>query len=227
MGGALGAVLRFMVSNGVYHWLGRSFPFGTLAVNILGSFLIGLMTEALIVQRVAISTEYRAAILVGVFGSFTTFSTFSLETVFLLEQGNFAKAGYNILLSVGTCLLAVWIGLLLGRTLFNYSGGIIHWNGGIVPFALMIVNAVGAFLLGIISALLLAKVNMSLEHRAAIIVVMTGLYLTFSTLYVLLYLIESGHSFDTHLTVILTVFVSNLLISGTMLWLGMLTGKQL
>jgi len=55
MGGALGAVLRFMVSNGVYHWLGRSFPFGTLAVNILGSFLIGLMTEALIVQRVAIS----------------------------------------------------------------------------------------------------------------------------------------------------------------------------
>ncbi|MBT3506356.1 MAG: fluoride efflux transporter CrcB, partial [Methylococcales bacterium] len=58
-GGALGAVLRFLISTGVYQWLGRGFPYGTLAVNIIGSFLIGLMTEALVVQRVALGDEYR------------------------------------------------------------------------------------------------------------------------------------------------------------------------
>ena len=64
-GGAGGAVLRFLVSSGVYQWLGRGFPYGTLAVNIIGSFFIGLLTEAFILQRIAVSLEYRAAILVG------------------------------------------------------------------------------------------------------------------------------------------------------------------
>ena len=99
-GGALGAVLRFFVSSGVYQWLGRGFPFGTLAVNVIGSFLIGLLTEALVLQRIAITLEYRAAILVGLFGSFTTFSTFSLETLYLVEQGNYVKASLNIIVSV-------------------------------------------------------------------------------------------------------------------------------
>ncbi len=227
LGGSLGAVLRFLVSNGVYHWLGRSFPYGTLAVNILGSFLIGLMTEALIVQRVAISSEYRAAILIGVFGSFTTFSTFSLETVFLIEQGNFAKAGYNVLISVFACLLAVWLGLLLGRTLFNYSGGIIHWQGGIVPYALIFVNAIGAFIIGIIATLLLTKVAISLEYRAVLVTLLVGLYLTFSTLYIVLYMIESGHTLNSHLSLMLSVFISNILISGLAMWSGLLIGKNL
>ena len=77
LGGAFGAVFRFLISSGVYQWLGRGFPYGTLAVNIIGSFLIGLMTEALLLQRVALSIEYRSAILIGLFGSLTTFSTFS------------------------------------------------------------------------------------------------------------------------------------------------------
>ena len=227
LGGSLGAVLRFLVSNGVYHWLGRSFPYGTLAVNILGSFLIGLMTEALIVQRVAISTEYRAALLVGVFGSFTTFSTFSLETIFLLEQGSFAKAGYNVLVSVISCLLAVWLGLLIGRTLFNYSGGVIHWQGGIVPYALIFVNAIGAFIIGLITTLLLTKVALSLEYRTVLITLLVGLYLTFSSLYVMLYLIESGHTVSDHLTVIVSVFMFNILASGLAMWSGLLIGKNL
>jgi Integral membrane protein possibly involved in chromosome condensation len=84
LGGALGAVLRFLISTGVYQWLGRGFPYGTLAVNIIGSFLIGLMTEALVVQRVALGDEYRLAILVGVFGSLTTFfNLFSRYTLFI------------------------------------------------------------------------------------------------------------------------------------------------
>ena len=81
LGGACGAVVRFLMSSGLYQWLGRGFPYGTLAVNVVGSFLIGLLTEALILQRIAIAVEYRAAILVGFIGAFTTFSTFSLETI--------------------------------------------------------------------------------------------------------------------------------------------------
>jgi protein CrcB len=87
-GGACGAVLRFLVSSGVYQWLGRGFPYGTLTVNVLGSFLIGLLTEVLVLQRIAITMEYRSAILVGLFGSFTTFSTFSLETLLYCDNEN-------------------------------------------------------------------------------------------------------------------------------------------
>ena len=145
LGGACGAVVRFLVSAGLYQWLGRGFPYGTLVVNVVGSFLIGLLTEALILQRIAITLEYRAAILVGFIGAFTTFSTFSLETIYLLEEGSLNKAALNIVVSVVGCLLAVWIGLLCGRTLFLYSGGVFHWSGGVIPFALLIVNAIGAF----------------------------------------------------------------------------------
>ena len=157
LGGACGAVIRFLMSTGLYHWLGRGFPYGTLAVNVVGSFLIGLLTEALILQRITISFDYRAAILVGFIGAFTTFSTFSLETLYLIEQGSLNKAALNIVVSVLGCLFAVWIGLLCGRYLFLYSGGMIHWSGGVIPYALMIVNAIGAFLIGIIATDVVAE----------------------------------------------------------------------
>ncbi len=226
-GGAIGAALRFLVSNGVYQWLGRGFPYGTLTVNVIGSFLIGLMTEALILQRIAISMEYRAAILVGVFGSFTTFSTFSLETIYLIEQGNLLKASLNVLVSVFACVVAVWIGLLLGRTLFMYSGGVVRWMGWVFPYALVAVNAIGAFIIGIVSTILMHKINVSLEHRAALVTIMVGLFLTLSSLYLILYLIESGHSFDSHLNAMLGVFMSNAMVCGLALWLGLLAGKQI
>ena len=82
LGGGCGAVVRFLISSGLYQWLGRGLPYGTLVVNVIGSFLIGLLTEALILQRLSFSLEYRAAILVGFIGAFTTFSTFSLETIY-------------------------------------------------------------------------------------------------------------------------------------------------
>lgn len=116
MGGALGAVLRYSVSTGIYGWFGRGFPYGTLAVNVLGSLAIGLLSE-LFMQRMMVSPETRAAILIGVLGAFTTFSTFSLETMNLLEQGNLLKAFLNVFLSVLLCLIATWFGLLLGRQL--------------------------------------------------------------------------------------------------------------
>ena len=115
-GGAVGAVLRFLASSHVYRILGRDFPYGTLVVNVLGSFLMGLLF-ILMVERAALSGEWRSIILVGFLGAFTTFSTFSIETVNLLEAGELSRAGLNVLLSVILCLSATWLGLVIGRQL--------------------------------------------------------------------------------------------------------------
>lgn len=114
VGGAIGAVLRYGASIGVYSLLGRGFPYGTLFVNVAGSLLIGVLSVVML-ERFDIAPEWRAAVLVGVLGSFTTFSTFSIETLILLEQGDIVRAVANIVLSVLICLLAVWFGVSLGR----------------------------------------------------------------------------------------------------------------
>jgi CrcB protein len=227
LGGACGSVMRFMVSTGVYQWLGREFPYGTFAVNVIGSFLIGLLAEALILQKVAFALEYRAAILVGFLGGFTTFSSFSLETLYLLEQGAVSKAAINIVLSVVVCLLAVWLGLLAGRSLFYYSAGMIHWQDYAFPYAIVIVNALVAFLIGVISAILLQHVEIVVEYRAAMMVIMAGIFLTLSGLYVVLYLLEHNYTLETHLHLILGVFAGNGLFCIFLLWLGLMTGERL
>jgi len=114
VGGALGAVLRFLTQVTVYEIAGRSFPYGTLTVNVLGSFLMGLLSIFL-VEKFNLSTEWHMAILVGVLGSFTTFSTFSIETLVLFEQGDLFKAMTNILLSVTLCIGSVWVGAYLAK----------------------------------------------------------------------------------------------------------------
>ena len=113
-GGAVGAVLRYGTSISVYSLLGRGFPYGTLFVNVSGSLLMGILS-VLMLERFDIGPEWRAAVLVGVLGSFTTFSTFSIETLNLLEQGDLMRAMANIVLSVLICLVAVWFGVLIGR----------------------------------------------------------------------------------------------------------------
>ena len=113
-GGAVGSVLRYAVSTGVYSILGRNFPYGTLAVNVIGSFLMGLLF-VLMVERLDMSAVWRMAILVGFLGAFTTFSTFSIETVNLLQGGDFMRAFLNVTLSVAFCLVATWVGFRLGR----------------------------------------------------------------------------------------------------------------
>jgi CrcB protein len=227
LGGGFGAVVRFLISSGLYQWLGRGLPYGTLAVNVIGSFLIGLLTEALILERITFSLEYRAAILVGFIGAFTTFSTFSLETIYLIEQGSLSKAALNVVVSVLGCLVAVWIGLLCGRALFLYSDGLWHWNGFVIPYGLLIVNAIGAFLIGIITTILLQKVALPMEYRVTIMVVMLGVYLTLSGLYLMLFLIEQGYSFEAHSRIILTTFLVNSLSCLTVIWAGFLIGKQI
>lgn len=226
VGGAFGAVVRFLVSSGIYQWLGRGFPYGTLVVNVIGSFMLGLLTESLMQQRITITFEYRAAILVGFIGAFTTFSTFSLETFYLLEQGQLTKAGLNIVTSVSACLLAIWIGLLCGRGLFYYAEGIVQWQGGMIPYALMTINALFAFLISILAAILLQKVALAVEYRVALAVIVVGVYLTLSGLYLLLYMVEHGYSFDTHLNLMVGLFVGNSMVCSLVIWMGLLFGRQ-
>ncbi len=114
VGGALGAVMRYLVSTGIHSILGRGFPYGTLTVNVLGSFLMGYLFIFMI-ERSSLGPEWRALILIGFLGAFTTFSTFSMETLNLLENGAIARAFANITVNVVTCILATWLGVILGR----------------------------------------------------------------------------------------------------------------
>ena len=219
--------MRFLVSSGIYQWLGRGFPYGTLVVNVIGSFMLGLLTESLIQQRITITFEYRAAILIGFIGAFTTFSTFSLETFYLIEQGNLTKALINIFTSVTACIFAIWIGLLCGRGLFYYSDGVIQLSGGVIPYALMTINAIFAFLVSMLATILLQKVAISVEYRVVLTVITVGVFLTLSGLYLLLYLVEHGYSFDSNLNLMLGTFVANSLVCISVIWMGLLVGRQI
>lgn len=113
-GGAIGALMRFWVSGWVYSLLGRTFPYGTLVVNVAGSLAMGLC-YVLFIERMSVGPEWRALIMVGFLGAFTTFSTFSIETLNLIESGEVGRAMANMLLSVVLCVGAAWAGVVIGR----------------------------------------------------------------------------------------------------------------
>ena len=114
--GALGCLTRYFLSGWVYRLIGGGFPSGTLAVNILGAFCIGLIMEFSL-RSTIIPPAVRMGITIGFLGGLTTFSTFSYETFRLLEDGELAIALANVLVNVATCLIFTWLGITAARSL--------------------------------------------------------------------------------------------------------------
>lgn len=122
LGGAVGTAARYAVGGLAARWLGPDFPYGTLVVNVLGSLLIG------IIQQIGLGTllipeTLRLALTIGVMGGFTTYSSFSYETLRLLESGSWTQAVTNIVLTTALCLLACGLGLAAGRAAVGWKGG--------------------------------------------------------------------------------------------------------
>jgi fluoride exporter len=116
LGSALGGIARYGLSGLVARSFGEAFPWGTLIVNVLGSFLIGFVATLTGPDgRVLASPVTRQFWMPGIFGGFTTFSAFSLQTLRLAQDGEWTRAGANVGLSVVLCLLGVWLGALLAN----------------------------------------------------------------------------------------------------------------
>ncbi len=222
LGGAGGAVLRFLVSSGVYGWLGKGFPYGTLTVNVIGSFLLGLMTTALLLERVVLAEEFALALLVGCFGSFTTFSTFSLDTLALLEQGHVMRALSNVLMNVLVCLAAVWLGLKIGKLLHSSESGIVHWFGMAFPFAFVTITLIVSVIIGFVARLIMQHNGIDIEVQATTLLLTIGFFITFSSVYLVMYVIELNIVPNHQLSTMLGVLLGNTALCAV----GALTGIQ-
>jgi len=108
--------MRYLTSTSVHRLLGQDFPYGTLTVNVAGSLLMGFIS-VLLLERFMLADYWRAIIIIGFLGAFTTFSTFSMETFNLIQAGEMAKAFINMFINVILCLSATWLGVIAGRQL--------------------------------------------------------------------------------------------------------------
>jgi CrcB protein len=121
IGGALGGMSRFWLSGLIAARFGETFPWGTLIINITGSFLIGIFA-ALVTPEGRLDSQSRVFItqflMIGICGGYTTFSAFSLRTLQLMQERQWLYAGGNVILSLVLCMIAVWLGYLLG-SIFN------------------------------------------------------------------------------------------------------------
>ncbi len=110
-GGALGSVARYWLSGVVGRRSSETFPYGTLLVNISGCLAIGIFAAFVGTEsRALVRPEWRLAFMTGICGGYTTFSSFSLQTLYLAQEGDWRRAGLNVLASVALCLVAVWLG---------------------------------------------------------------------------------------------------------------------
>ncbi len=125
LGGALGSVSRFWLGGLVAARFGETFPWGTMFINVVGSFVIGVI-GALASPEGRMDSQTRAFatqfLMVGVCGGFTTFSSFSLQTLNLIREREWLYAGGNVILSVVLCMVAVWLGWLLGAAVNSMKG---------------------------------------------------------------------------------------------------------
>jgi CrcB protein len=117
IGGALGSTARYACSLAAARWAGTSFPWGTLLVNVAGSFAIGVLAALLAADGRTLGADARAFLIVGVLGGFTTFSSFSLETFELARGGALGAAALNVVLSLALCLAGVWLGFATAGSL--------------------------------------------------------------------------------------------------------------
>ena len=118
LGGALGTAARYLVSVWLLRALGPAFPYGTLAVNVIGSFLLGAIMQAGL-DTTLLSPTTRAVLGTGVMGGFTTYSTFNYETLQYLQEGAWAMAGLNVAATLLVCLAAGALGVALARALLG------------------------------------------------------------------------------------------------------------
>jgi CrcB protein len=124
IGGALGSVARYACSSLAAHAVGETFPWGTLAVNVAGSFLIGIFATLTGPDgRWILPPDARLFVTIGVCGGYTTFSSFSLQTLNLVRTGELAAAFGNIVGSVALCLIGVWAGYVAGALINQAKGG--------------------------------------------------------------------------------------------------------
>lgn len=114
LGGFVGSSLRYWMSMSLYRILGQDFPYGTLVVNVLGCLLIGLLMS-LFEERFVFSPNLRIFLTIGILGGFTTFSSFSYETISLLREGSYYLGSVNVLLNVILCLAGTTIGGVVGK----------------------------------------------------------------------------------------------------------------
>lgn len=114
LGGAVGTALRFGLSNWFAHRYGETFPVGTIVVNVTGCFVISLFASLTGPDGIFLASPLtRQVVMIGILGGYTTFSSFSLQTLNLVSGGEWLRAGWNVLLSVMCCLIAVWLGQLV------------------------------------------------------------------------------------------------------------------
>ena len=121
LGGAIGSVLRFLVSVGAAHWLGTEFPYGTLIVNLAGSFVIGLVQE-IGTDALVIPDSARLFLTTGMMGGLTTYSTFSYETIRLMEGSAWAEVWINVIVTTAGCLGLCFLGIAAGRFALGLRG---------------------------------------------------------------------------------------------------------
>ena len=113
-GGALGAMTRFLALSSTTALLGNDFPYGTLIVNVMGSFFAGILSM-LILDKSGFSMQIQSLLIIGFLGAFTTFSTFSVDTITLIQNAEWLKVMMNIFLNLSLCLLATFLGIYLVR----------------------------------------------------------------------------------------------------------------
>ncbi len=121
VGGAIGALSRYAISGATYRQLGGAFPWGTLSVNLIGAFVIGLLWG--FSENGDISSDLRSFLFIGILGSFTTFSTYSLETMNLFRDGETGLALLNILMGNLLGIALALVGFITSRYLINLIGG--------------------------------------------------------------------------------------------------------